>query len=89
MRPTCQNDAYVGRGNGEEAEMPCVWDHLSNSVHRYGNGKCGIEVGMGNREEATVVGPTCQTIVRPETWEWEWQNQEWQPTPYRLNSSKD
>jgi hypothetical protein len=48
-------------------------------------------VGMGNREEATVVGPTCQTIVRPETWEWKWkwQNQEWQPTPYRLNSSKD
>jgi hypothetical protein len=44
MRPTCQNDAYVGRGNGEEAEMPCVWDHLSNSIHRYGNGKCGTEV---------------------------------------------
>jgi hypothetical protein len=23
------------------------------------------------------------------SWEWEWQNQEWQSTPYCLNSSKD
>jgi hypothetical protein len=44
MGPTCQNDAYVGRGNGEEAKMPRVWDHLSNSIHRYGNGKRDTEV---------------------------------------------
>jgi hypothetical protein len=44
----------------------------------------GTQLGMGNRSHARdTVGNGNEGGT------WEWQNQEWQPTPYRLNSSKD
>jgi hypothetical protein len=44
----------------------------------------GTQLGMGNRSHARdTVGNGNEGGA------WEWQNQEWQPTPYRLNSSKD
>ena len=42
-------------------EMPRVWDdHLSNSIHRCGNGKRGIDVWEWETEKSLQ-----------ETWEWE------------------
>jgi hypothetical protein len=52
-------------GNGKTEKRPQLWDP---PVRRYssregmGMGNAHTGVGMRNREEATVVGPTCQTI---------------------------
>jgi hypothetical protein len=58
----------------------------------------GTQLGMGmkgahgngfGRGARDTVGNGKWVTCAGHSWEWEWQNQEWQPTPYRLNSSKD
>jgi hypothetical protein len=59
-------------GNGKTEKRPRLWDPPVRQYIYMGMGMAAEKVwewetrhrgvGMGNREEATVVGPTCQTI---------------------------
>jgi hypothetical protein len=70
-------------GNGKTEKRPQLWDP---PVRRYSSRE---GMGMGNATQRCGNGKQrrghgCGTHLSDDTWEWEWQNQEWGSLPLRV-----
>jgi hypothetical protein len=80
-----------GNGNGGTWAQRAEWKMGIEMSCRV----CTLGMGVGNGSRDVGLNRACIREwflgmgIEMTYQEWEWQNQEWQPTPYRLNNSKD